>query len=182
MVVAGRPVSSTRRPIANDPRAHRDVGNLPWSSAPPGSAVEAFVVLARPDENTCLHGSSLPRKCPAGGARPRVATMHPDGRRLPARLRTVALLLGATTYGAACLLGMLAQSGRVRVRALHHVAYAAVVVSTAWAIVDHGSPWLWLSAAALALLPWIRAGGAGHRHLALLGAVGYAVACVLPWS
>ncbi len=92
------------------------------------------------------------------------------------------VLAAAAAYLAACAVGIAAAAGRRLARWIHHGAYALCLVTTAAALWATGLAVLWVPAGALVLLPWAGAGGAAHRSLALLGAVGYVVACTTSWS
>lgn len=92
------------------------------------------------------------------------------------------LAAAAGTYLVACGLGLAARAGRRPARWLHHAAYAAVLATTAAALTAGAPPVLWVVLAAMGLLPRFRAGGAAHGALALVGAVGYAAACVASWN
>lgn len=81
-------------------------------------------------------------------------------------------------YAFNCGMGLMAQQRGRRYGTWHHVVYALVFVTAIAALVWSYHPGLWLTVAALALFPKARPRTWLHPTLALVGAIGYAVA----WS
>ena len=79
-------------------------------------------------------------------------------------------------YAFNCGMGLMAQLRGRRYGIWHHVAYALVVASALAALVWAYHPALWLTVAALALFPKARPRTWPHPTLAVVGAIGYAIA------
>jgi hypothetical protein len=92
----------------------------------------------------------------------------------------MALGIGTAVYLLNCAIGLMAQLGRRKFGAWHHVAYALVCVTAVAALVWAYHPALWLTALALVLFPRARPHTIWHPALAVLGLLGYLGAWASP--